>query len=31
MRGGGPYRLACRMQVKGSVLVRKDGVVKSAR
>ena len=26
MRGGGPYRLACRMRVTGAVVVRKDGV-----
>jgi 2Fe-2S ferredoxin len=30
MRGGGPYRLACRLQVTGPVVVRKDGVSKSA-
>jgi 2Fe-2S ferredoxin len=31
MRGGGPYRLACRMQVSGPVVVRKDGVTRPVR
>jgi 2Fe-2S ferredoxin len=28
IRGNGSYRLACRLQVKGSVVVRKEGVTK---